>query len=114
MSEVSLFDLVDAFQTALRRYRSAHPEAIRLERLVHRVSDKMRELFQMLLDKSPIRLVWYLEGRDRGELVAIFLGMLELVRLGGISLRQGDAFGDIVVHRTEREIDTQQFAVYDN
>ena len=114
MSEVSLFDLIDAFRTALNRYKEAHPHSIELQRLVHRVSDKMRELNARLQEKSPIRLQWFLEGRDRNELIAIFLGMLELVRLGGISLKQRDNFGEILVAKSEKEIDEATFALFDN
>jgi chromatin segregation and condensation protein Rec8/ScpA/Scc1 (kleisin family) len=45
MSDVGLFDLIDAFRTALVRYRQNHPQAIELQRTVHKVSDKMRELY---------------------------------------------------------------------
>lgn len=114
MSEVSLFDLIDAFRTALVRYRREHPQAIELTRIVHKVSDKMRELVEQLAEKSPIRLLWYLEGRERGELVAVFLALLELVRLGGITLGQSESFGEIAVHKTEKEIDVAQFALYDS
>ena len=113
MSEVGLFDLIDAFRSALVRYKENHPQAIDLQRMVHKVSDKMAELYEKLKEKSPIRLQWFLEGRDRDELIAIFLGMLELVRLGGISLQQKKTFSEIVVSRTEREIDTETFRMYD-
>jgi segregation and condensation protein A len=113
LSEVSLFDLIDAFRRALVRYRHDHPAPIELTHSVHKVSDKMGELLNELATRSPIRLHWYLEGRSRSELVAIFLGMLELVRLGGISLTQGEAFAEILVHRTEKEIDVSQFTMYD-
>ena len=114
MSEVSLFDLIDAFRTALARYRDAHPQAIELVRTVHKVSEKMSELYEKLKEKSPIRLQWFLEGRGRNELIAVFLGMLELVRLGGITMQQGEAFGEILVGRTENEMDASMFAMYDN
>lgn len=113
ISEVSLFDLIDAFRTALVRYKRSHPQAIELQRSLHKVSDKMLELINELATRSPIRLLWYLEGRERGELVAIFLGMLELVRLGGITLRQSELFGEILIHRTEKQVDVAQFAKYD-
>ena len=113
MSEISLFDLIDAFRTALNRYKEAHPQAIELQRLVHKVSDKMTELYQTLQQRSPIRLQWLLEGRGREELIAIFLGMLELVRLGGISLRQGKTFGDIEVAKTEKDVDQATFSLFD-
>lgn len=113
MSEISLFDLIDAFRTALGRYKHAHPQAIELQRSHYKVSEKMAELSAELNRKSPIRLLWFLEGRDRGELVTIFLGMLELVRLGGISMRQSESFTEILIHKTETEIDPSTFAMFD-
>ncbi len=114
MSEVSLFDLIDAFRTALNRYRQNHPQAIELARTVHKISDKMAELYQKVKEKSPIRLQWFLEGRDRHELIAVFLGMLELVRLGGVSLKQSGNFGEVLIAKTPNEIDEQQFALFDS
>jgi segregation and condensation protein A len=114
MSDVGLFDLIDAFRTALARYRQNHPQAIELQRVVHKVSDKMRELYSKVREKSPIRLQWFLEGRDRNELIAVFLGMLELVRMGGISLQQGHLFGEILIHSTPTEIEDSTFALFEN
>lgn len=114
MSEVGLFDLIDAFRSALARYKQNHPQAIELRRTTHKVSEKMRELFTKLKETSPIRLQWFLEGRDRNELIAIFLGTLELVRLGGISLKQSDNFGEILIARTDREIDEESFRMFDD
>lgn len=113
MSEVSLFDLIDAFRTALNRYKISHPQSIELQRLVHKISDKMRELFEKLKERSPIRLQWFLEGRGHEELIAIFLATLELMRLGGISLQQGETFGEIVIAKTDTAIDEAQFALFD-
>jgi len=113
MSEVGLFDLIDAFRSALNRYKQNHPHAIELRRLTHKISDKMRELYATLQEKSPIRLQWFLEGRDRNELIAIFLGTLELVRLGGISLKQSENFGEILIGKTNSTIDETQFSMFD-
>ena len=113
MSEVSLFDLIDAFRTALNRYRLNHPQAMELKRTIHKISDKMRELYEKVHEKSPIRLQWFLEGRDRDELIAVFLGTLELVRLGGVSLQQADLFGDILITKTEKEVEADAFAMFD-
>jgi segregation and condensation protein A len=113
MSEVGLFDLIDAFRTALVRYKQNHPHSIELQRLVHKVSDKMSELFTKVREKSPIRLQWFLEGRDREELIAVFLATLELVRLGGISLQQKGTFSEILIAKTENEIDPETFKMFD-
>ncbi|HXH41277.1 MAG TPA: segregation/condensation protein A [Thermoanaerobaculia bacterium] len=114
MSEVGLFDLIDAFRSALNRYKQNHPHAIELRRMTHKISDKMRELYAKLQEKSPIRLQWFLEGRDRNELIAIFLGTLELVRLGGISLKQSKNFGEILIGKTDSTIDEAMFSMFDN
>ena len=114
MSEVGLFDLIDAFRTALTRYREAHPQSIELQRMVHKISDKMRELYEKVQEKSPLRLQWFLEGRDRNELIAVFLGTLELVRLGGIALQQGENFGEILISKTDRQVDQATFSLFDN
>ncbi|HUR79975.1 MAG TPA: segregation/condensation protein A, partial [Thermoanaerobaculia bacterium] len=114
MTDVGLFELIDAFRTALVRYRQNHPQSIELHRVVHKVSDKMREIYAKLGEKGPIRLQWFLEGRDRNELIAVFLGMLELVKLGGIALKQSQNFGEILMNRTETEITEETFALFDN
>ena len=114
MTDVGLFDLIDAFRTALVRYRQNHPQALEMHSVVHKISDKMRELSSKLQEKSPIRLQWFLEGRDRNELIAVFLGMLELVRLGGVRMQQGQLFGEILVHRAEKQIDEETFALFDH
>jgi segregation and condensation protein A len=113
ISDVGLFDLIDAFRTALTRYKLNHPQAIELKRTVHKVSDKMREIYDKAREKQELRLQWFLEGRDRDELIAIFLGTLELVRLGGISLKQSDIFGEIVITPTQQEVDQATFDLFD-
>jgi chromatin segregation and condensation protein Rec8/ScpA/Scc1 (kleisin family) len=40
--------------------------------------------------------------------------MLELVRLGGIAMQQGEIFGEILIHKHEKEIDEETFALFDN
>jgi hypothetical protein len=40
--------------------------------------------------------------------------MLELVRLGGISLQQSGNFEEILVSRTEAQIDASTFAMFDS
>ncbi len=47
-------------------------------------------------------------------MIAVFLGMLELVRLGGISLKQRDTFGHIEVASTGTEVDETRFAMFDS
>lgn len=113
MSEVSLFDLIGAFRSALDRYKHDHPHAIELTRLRFKVSEKMHEILDQLTMRSPLRLLWLLEGKGREELIAIFLGTLELVRLGAMALSQKEPWGEIVLSKTEQDVDRAQFAMYD-
>src|SRR5205807_6569562 len=39
MTDVGLFDLIDAFRTARNRYKANHPQALALKRTVHKISD---------------------------------------------------------------------------
>jgi len=90
MSEVGLFDLIDAFRSALNRYKQNHPQAIELRRTVHKISDKMRELYTKLQEKSPIRLQWFLEGRDRNaERIRLEVDAQAECRFEGLPLRLG-------------------------
>src|SRR5256885_644072 len=73
----------------------------------------MAALYAKLKERSPIQLQWFIEGRDRDELIATFLGVLELGRMGGISLQQGELFGDILIAITQNPLDEAQFAIYD-
>ena len=114
MSEVGLFDLIDAFRTALNRYKQNHPQSIELQRTVHKISDKMRELYAKLQEKSPIRLQWFLEGRDRNELIAIFLARSNWSASAASRSSRASNFGEILIASTEKTIDEAQFAVFDN
>ena len=104
LGEISLFNLLTAFQQVLVRYDHHHPAAW----LVHRDSFSVRQQFERLLDllapDRPLDLVDDLKGRScRAEAVATFLGVLELARLRLIRLHQTDA-GDLLLYRTSREL----------
>ena len=98
-SEVSIFDLINAFQKALTRlssqervndiYEESYTVADRMQHLIrvleHGVSIKFEELFP--------------SNATRSELVVTFLAMLELTRMKQLRLRQDQQFGDIWIER---------------
>ncbi len=112
LSEVSIFDLINAFQKALDRlsheepfreiYEENYTVADRIQHLVrvldHGVAMKFEELFPSTATRS--------------ELVVTFLAMLELIRMKHLSVRQESQFGEIWIERRKEEAAPQlSFAV---
>jgi len=94
-------DLVRVFQDILNRLR---------ERPVHNVDEESVTVAQMidflkrrlLMEDRPISLRRLLHNtRSERALICTFLGLLELVRLQAILLRQPAEFGDILVKKTD-------------
>src|SRR6195952_280462 len=94
-------DLVRVFQDILNRLR---------ERPVHNVDEDSVTVGQMidflkrrlLMEDRPISLRRLLHNtRSERALICTFLGLLELVRLQAILLRQPAEFGDILVKKTD-------------
>lgn len=99
LKNVDLWDLVTAFQRlekeigALGAERLIGEDDLPLAVYVDRVRDRLRGAaaeggavrFRALFDERP----------SRGELVATFLALLELVRLGEVRARQSESFGEI-------------------
>ena len=99
----NVFELLTAFSRALQSI----PEDIVHEVLVehYSVEDKMHTLLHLLLEHKHIRVnALFSQARSRVELVAIFLAVLELTRLGEILLKQDGIFGDIEIYRNEQVI----------
>jgi segregation and condensation protein A len=94
-------DLVRVFQDILNRLR---------ERPVHSIDEESVTVAQMidflkrrlLMEDRPISLRRLLHNtRSERALICTFLGLLELVRLQAILLRQPAEFGDILVKKTD-------------
>jgi segregation and condensation protein A len=96
---VSLFDLVKAFQQVLDRAKERPLLDIEEERVS--VADMMRSLCELLASRSqPIALREVLERlRSRDALVATFLGLLELIRLQAVAVRQSELFAEIELRK---------------
>ena len=97
LGEVGLFDLIAAFQAALKRAgeRISRHEVFEDE---YSVADKIEEILRRVAVKPRL---WFGEvfeaARSRQEFVAIFLALLELIRLRQVRVRQEAPFGDIEV-----------------
>ena len=111
-----VIDLVKTFQKILDRAKSRPMIEVNEETVtVGQMIEYLRR--RLTLEERPIRLTELLRNvNSRNALVCMFLGLLELVRLQAIQVRQDRLFGEIVVrkHTHFNEVMSQQSAVRDD
>lgn len=101
--EASLFDLITAFSTALKEVpKEIFYEVIKDE---YTIEDKVHQILHMLLENPVIILSGlFNKAKNKIEIIAIFLAVLELIRLKEICVRQKMLFGDIEIVRNQENI----------
>jgi segregation and condensation protein A len=104
LGEVSIFDLINAFNTALKRL--TNPEDLReIFEENFTVSDKIDLIMKMTAGGLALRFSELFGGAaTRTEVVVTFLALLELVRLKQVRARQGEEFGEIELVRSENRV----------
>jgi segregation and condensation protein A len=103
VSEVGIFDLINAFQKALRRLESRQREEDLREIFEENftVSDKIDFLLRVIHHGIPVRFEeCFADAASRAEIVVTFLAMLELIRLKQLRVRQDNHFEAIWLERT--------------
>ena len=96
--EASLFDLITAFGKVLKEIpKAAFHEVIKDEFVV---SDKIHDILHLLVRKQSVYFSELFKNvKNREEIVAIFLALLELIKLKEIAVKQKDTFGEIKITR---------------
>jgi segregation and condensation protein A len=104
---VSLFDLVRTFQQVLDRaknrpvYDAGGPDVSVPEMIQH-----LRSLLEQTTRETPLSATELFERQPtRRGLLALFLAILEMVKMQAVLLVQKDAFGDIFIKRSKRFAD---------
>ena len=99
---VSVFDLISTFREILERAKKRPQIEIRREEMT--VAQMVDHIKQVLRAKSgPVSLEELIAGYLwREALIALFLALLELVRVRAILLRQKELFGPITVSKSKR------------
>jgi segregation and condensation protein A len=99
---VSTFDLISVFREILERAKKRSQIEIRREEVT--VAEMIQHVKEILLASSrPVPLDQLMAGYEsRQALIALFLALLEMVRMRAILLRQKDLFAAILVHRHKR------------
>jgi len=111
---VSVFDLISVFREILERAKKRPQLEISREEVT---VGKMIEHVKAVLTASsrPVSLDQLMAGYEsRQALIALFLALLELVRLHAILLRQKDLYASIMVHRHKRFEDMMSGASYES
>jgi segregation and condensation protein A len=99
--QVSLDALASAFQQVLDRLPPPGPVTVEIEQVS--LADKLEELRQMLHQQPQLNFSSvFRHARTRLEAVVTFLALLELIRIGEARVAQASAFGEISVHRQEK------------
>ena len=108
VGDVSLFDLLKAFQRVLERFDREHPEPLVLQGESYSVREQIHRLLARLLPGRSIELADdLLSLSSRGEAIAAFLAILEMCRMQLVRLHLTDA-GEVLVFRTTREPDAAE------
>jgi segregation and condensation protein A len=99
LAEVSIFDLIRAFQTVLKRFETSHDfgdivddrftVADKIELLMQRVAVGQSMAFESLFE----------EATTKAEVIVTFLALLELMKLNQFVVRQSDLLGSISIER---------------
>ena len=101
--EASIFDLLSAFSKILKEVpKNKFYEVIKDEVTV---SGKIHEIFHMLVKRPVIYLLeLFNKARNKLEIVATFLALLELIRMKEVLVKQDKVFGDIKIIRNTNRI----------
>jgi segregation and condensation protein A len=94
--DVSIFDLISAFNEALKKVKREDLTEIFADR--YTVAEKIDHITKLMREKGRLTLMALFTGmRHRYEMVCTFLAVLELIRLRQIRAVQMEPFSDIEV-----------------
>ncbi len=98
--EIGALDLIAAFQRVLARLEKTKGADREIEADRFTVSEKIEFVLRVLPEFEPLRFEELFAGQStRGEVVATFLALLELVRLRHVAVVQEEVFGEIMLRR---------------
>lgn len=108
--EVSPLDLIAAFQRVLARLDKKKGPEREIEADRFTVSEKIEFVLRVLPPAEPLRFEeLFADQHTRGEVVATFLALLELVRLRHVLVEQSGPFGDIMLRRRGQAVVPEPF-----
>jgi len=101
--EASLFDLINAFTQALRKFQKEKVYQVVEEEFT--VEQKIHEILHLLLRLPRVRLAeLFNQTKSKLEVIVMFMAVLELIRLKEIKVIQKRLFADIEVIRNKDNV----------
>ncbi|MEI8036975.1 MAG: segregation/condensation protein A [Verrucomicrobiota bacterium] len=99
LAEISIFDLIRAFQNVLKRFEESHDFGDIIDDRFT-VSDKIELLMGQFQPGESRRFeALFQSATTKAEVIVTFLALLELMKLNQFVVRQSDLLGDIVIER---------------
>ncbi len=101
LAEVSIFDLIRAFQNVLKRFEETHDFGDIIDDR-YTVSDKIDLLLGHFKPGESRRFeALFQSATTKAEVIVTFLALLELMKLNQFVVRQSELLGDIVIERRD-------------
>jgi len=103
LAEVSIFDLIRAFQNVLKRFEKTHDFGDIIDDR-YTVSDKIELLLSHFIPGESRRFEeLFKSATTKAEVIVTFLALLELMKLNQFFVRQNDLLGEIVIERRDNQ-----------
>lgn len=98
---VSLFDLLDAFQKLLERREASKPRNTKIARKEMSVKERVVKIRDILRVKKKVSFIELFDDFSKPYVVVTFLSVLEMVKGREINIKQDSNFGDIYLERVD-------------
>ncbi len=103
LAEISIFDLIRAFQNVLKRFEESHDFGDIIDDRFT-VSDKIERLLGHFAPGESRRFEELFESATtKAEVIVTFLALLELMKLNQFVVRQNELLGDIIIERRDNQ-----------
>ncbi len=102
LAPATLFDLLDALNRVMLRVPEQTVYEVQGD--IFDVEDKMSLIARTVAEEGSISFTTLMHNcRARAEVIVTFIALLELVKLGTVSVTQAEPFGDILIVARTRE-----------
>lgn len=98
---VSLFDLLDAFQKMLERREASKPMNTKIARKEMSVKERVVKIREILKTKKKLAFEELFDDFSKPYVVVTFLSVLEMVKGREINIKQDGNFGEIYLERVD-------------
>jgi segregation and condensation protein A len=103
--DVSIFDLLNAVNGVLQRFKKREGDARDIFEDKWTVSEKIEFILKIISERGGVRFAELFENAaNRSEVICTFLALLELIRLKQLICVQPEPFAEIEIRRAENPV----------